>query len=311
MSADRSALPHQAERVFLTYTGMETDLIFTQGVDLPGFASYPLLRTDVGRAQLRSYYDDLIAVGAENGLGVILEGATWVANRDRAAELGDTPDELVALNIASVVLMDEARAAQSHQPVILSANVGPRTDAYYAATGMTISDAMFYHADQISVLAQTNVDLISGYTLANWPEAAGMALAARAYGLPIVIAFTVEQDGCLPTGQSLAEAIQSVDAATESYPCYYMINCAHPDHFAAVLTDATWMRRLKGVVANASRCSHAELDHAEVLDDGDPQELGQSLAALRKSFPNLIVFGGCCGTDMRHMRQIGAALNGG
>jgi S-methylmethionine-dependent homocysteine/selenocysteine methylase len=84
-----------------------------------------------------------------------------------------------------------------------------------------------------------HVDLISGYTLAYSAEAIGIVRTAKLFGLPVVIAFTVETDGCLPTGVSLEEAITQVDAATGGYAAYFMINCAHPDHFGNVLTDAT------------------------------------------------------------------------
>ena len=172
---------------------------------------------------------------------------------------------------------------------------------------MHADEAELYHSEQISVLADTDVDVISGYTLAYPSEATGMVRAARRFGLPVVIAFTVETDGRLPTGASLAEAITKVDAANDGYATYFMINCAHPEHFSGVLEDAPWMQRIRGIIANASRCSHAELDEAEELDDGNPAELGVQLSDIRRRFPHIQVLGGCCGTDMRHMFQIATA----
>lgn len=169
---------------------------------------------------------------------------------------------------------------------------------------MNSDEAERYHSEQISALAETDVDVISGYTLAYPSEAIGMVRAARRFELPVVISFTVETDGRLPTGGSLEDAITEVDAATDSYAAYFMINCAHPEHFSAALEDAPWMQRVKGIIANASRCSHAELDKAEVLDDGNPAELGVQLSDIRRRFPHIKVLGGCCGTDMRHMKQI-------
>jgi S-methylmethionine-dependent homocysteine/selenocysteine methylase len=125
--------------------------------------------------------------------------------------------------------------------------------------------------------------------------------------MPVVISFTVETDGKLPTGQPLPEAIQEVDAATGRAPAYYMINCAHPSHFEAVLDGQAWMARLRGIRANASKRSHAELDAAPDLDDGDPVELGQQYSDLRMRFSQINVLGGCCGTDHRHIEHIGAA----
>lgn len=200
--------------------------------------------------------------------------------------------------------MASVRSENDHAPTVISANIGPREDAYAPEAQMDSDDAERYHSEQISALADTDVDVISGYTLAYPSEAIGIVRAARRFGLPVVISFTVETDGRLPTGDLLEEAITQVDAATDSYAAYFMINCAHPEHFSQSLQDAPWMQRIKGIIANASRCSHAELDEAEELDDGNPIELGVQLSEIRRRFPHIQVLGGCCGTDMRHMRQI-------
>lgn len=302
------ALPHQGSTTFLTYTGMETDLIFTQGVDLPGFASFPLLKTPAGRAHLTRYATDLAQTAVNAGLGVILESATWVANCERAAPLGYDPADLYHANREAITFLADLRDALGNLPTLISANIGPRFDAYAPDTSMTVEEAAAYHTAQIATLARTEADLITAYTMADPTEASGVALACRAHAMPCVIAFTVETNGHLPTGDMLQNAITTVDAATNAYPAYYMINCAHPDHFANTLTEAPWSRRIGGVVANASRCSHAELDAATKLDDGDPAELGAQLANLRQSHPQLRVLGGCCGTDMRHIAEIAKHL---
>ena len=309
MALHRTPFPPPGSDLFLAYVGMETDLIFTHGMDLPGFASYPLLETEDGRALLRGYMRDLIALGRRAGTGVILESPTWVANRDRGAAIGYAPDALAKLNKAAIALMAEVRAEHGDLPTVISANIGPRDDAYAPADQMSADEAERYHSEQIATLTGTEVDVISGYTLAYPAEATGIVRATRAHGLPVVIAFTVETDGLLPTGARLQDAIAEVDAATDGYAAYFMINCAHPDHFNAVLDGDAWMGRVQGIVANASRCSHAELDEAEELDDGNPSELGQQLADLRQRFPQLRVLGGCCGTDMRHMTEIAKAAS--
>ncbi|MEO0487024.1 MAG: homocysteine S-methyltransferase family protein [Pseudomonadota bacterium] len=292
----------------LTYVGMETDLIFTQGIDLPGFASYPLLETEAGRARLAGYYQALIAVAREAGVGAILESPTWVANRDRAAPLGYGPEQLRALNVQAMDFLAQIRAATGYSPTLISANIGPRDDAYASEAQMSAEEAEAYHAEQIGALSEGPVDVVTAYTLAYEAEAVGIARAARAAGLPVVISFTCETDGRLPVGMTLAQAIASVDAATNSYPAYYMVNCAHPDHLDGAFADKPWMERVKGVVANASRCSHAELDAAEELDAGDAVELGAQLGAIRARFPHITVLGGCCGTDMTHITEIAAHL---
>ena len=311
MALHRKALPQLDRKLFLVYVGMETDLIFTQGTDLPGFASYPLLESKEGRAQLDGYFQSLIATGKANQTGVILESPTWVANRDRGAEIGYSAQQLTELNKAAIAQMCAARDRFGDLPTVISANVGPRDDAYAPDSQMSAKEAETYHTEQMAALAETDTDMVTGYTLAYPAEAIGIVLAAKRFELPVVIAFTVETDGRLPTGISLEEAITQVDAATEGYVEYFMINCAHPEHFESVLTDGPWMQRVGGIVANASRCSHAELDNAEELDAGNPTELGQQLAGIRHRFPHISVLGGCCGTDMRHISSIAKAVHAG
>jgi homocysteine S-methyltransferase len=323
MAIHRDRFPDIGAELLLTYVGMETDLIFTRGVDLPGFASFPLLETQEGRNLLRQYFKDMITLGDETSkvtgkesgketgrktrVGVILESPTWVANRDRGAEIGYGPEALRRLNQQAIALMAEVRAANGDLPTVISANIGPRGDAYAPDRQMDAEAADRYHTEQISALAETEADVVSGYTIAYTGEAIGIVRAARRFGLPVVISFTVETDGRLPSGTPLKEAVCEVDAATKGYAAYFMINCAHPDHFAAVLEDAPWMARVKGIAANASRCSHAELDTAKDLDDGDPDELAEQLFRIRRQFPHIRVLGGCCGTDMRHMTKIAKA----
>lgn len=308
MADSRFDILRKSNGPYFAYVGMETDLIFSRGIDLPGFASFPLLATEEGRDVLGGYFVDLIKLGAESGTGVILESPTWVANRDRGAALGYSPSALADFNTQAIALMSGIRDDAGAENAVLSANIGPRHDAYAPHEQMSPQEAETYHSEQITVLAETAVDVISGYTLTYPAEAIGIVCAARSCQMPVVIAFTVETDGRLPTGLPLADAISEVDAATDGYCAYFMINCAHPDHFRAVLDQSPAIQRLGGLVANASRCSHAELDESSELDAGNPFELAQQLTEIRREFPHIKVLGGCCGTDMRHMTEIARAM---
>ena len=219
--------------------------------------------------------------------------------------------KLKEVNQKAIALMADVRSIHSDISTVISANLGPRDDAYAPSDQMKAEEAESYHAEQISALAETDADVVSGYTLSYPAEAIGIVRAARRFGLPVVISFTVEIDGKLPTGETLEAAIVAVDQVTDGYAAYFMINCAHPDHFRSVLSDDPWMQRVKGLVANASKCSHAELDEAVELDAGDPVELGKSLSAIRKRFPHIQVLGGCCGTDLRHINEIADAATAG
>jgi S-methylmethionine-dependent homocysteine/selenocysteine methylase len=301
---DLNMLSQLQERVYLHYVGSDTDIIFNKGIHLPGFASYPLLETSNGRDILRSYSEQLLQIGREEKCGIILDSATWVANRDRGAKIGYSPEKLAEINKASIDLISEVRRAAGDPSILLCAQMGPRGDGYSPGDQMTIDQATSYHSEQMKTLAKTEADFVGGFTICYAEEAAGIIRAGQQYDIPVVIAFTIETDGRLPTGQLLSDAIGLVDEATDQGALYFLINCTHPDHINNALTDDAWLKRLRGVVVNASRCSHAELDEALELDVGDPDELGRQLAELKRKYQHFTIFGVCCGTDFRHMKSI-------
>lgn len=297
-------LPNQGDRNFLVYAGTGTDLIFNHGIDLPGFASFPLLESPDTRAVLAGQMRALVELAADMDLGCILDAPTWMANADRAAPLGYGADRLAEVNRDAVALMDEVRQAADRADVLVSACIGPRHDPYADIPAMSADEARGHHSAQLAVLKETNVDLVTAYTFNRPSEAAGCILAARDVGLPIVMSLVVETDGRLADGTPLVEAIERIDAETDAAALFFMVNCAHPGHFAHAIRGHP---RLMGIVANASRCSHAELDEAETLDEGDPEELGREIAGVIRDNPAIRVFGGCCGTDMRHLRSMARA----
>jgi homocysteine S-methyltransferase len=162
------------------------------------------------------------------------------------------------------------------------------------------------------VLADTDLDMLTALTISGAAEAVGMARAASRRGIPFVVSFTVETDGRLPDGTALPDAVTAVDAQTDGYPAYYMVNCAHAEHLRGVFDPAaSWIHRLRGIRLNASTRSHEELDSAADLDEGDPAALGRASAELGRLLPDLVVFGGCCGTDLRHVTAIAGELRAG
>ncbi len=302
----RMQLPQLNNELFLTDGGIETTLLFHDGVDLPLFAAFHLLKDAVGRDLLHRYFATYAGLARSFSTGFVLESATWRASADWGRQLGYTAAELSRANEAAIELLVEIREQYetSSSPMVISGCIGPRGDGYDPGELMSVSEAQDYHSVQIETFARTSADIVTAMTLTNAPEAIGVADAAKDAGIPSVISFTVETDGTLPSGQRLRDAIEQVDAITDNGPAYYMINCAHPTHFRSVLDADLWTKRLRGVRANASACSHAELDESTDLDDGNPYELGQQYAELRRSFPWINVLGGCCGTDHRHIEQI-------
>jgi S-methylmethionine-dependent homocysteine/selenocysteine methylase len=300
----------QGDRLFVTDGGLETELVFHDGRELPHFAAFPLLDSAEGRDRLRRYYAGYLDIARRHAAGFVVETPTWRANPDWAALLGYSVAALDAANRAAVALGEEVRAQAIADglPAVVSGCIGPRADGYDADTAMSADEAQRYHATQVASFAATTADQVTAITMNYADEATGIVRAASEAGLPVAVSFTVETDGRLATGQSLEAAIAEVDAATDGAAAYFMVNCAHPTHFAQALeSDASWLRRIGGLRANASTRSHAEMDAASELDVGDPVDLGARHAALRERLPAVAVLGGCCGTDARHVAAVCAA----
>lgn len=305
-----ASLP-QLTRFFLTDAGLETDILFNKGIDLPLFSSVTLLTSDEGLDVLSAYYRGFLDLARRLGTGLVLESATWRASSDWARPLGFSSTDLDALNGAAIELLHGLRAEYADVSTVISGCIGPRGDGYDPGQIMIADEARDYHAHQAGVLAAAGVEMLAAITMTNIPEAVGIANASKSLGLPVAISFTVETDGRLPTGDALGDAITTVDAATGHYPAYYMINCAHPAHFEGVLdANTAWTARIGGVRANASCLSHAELDAMTELDIGDPADLAARHRALVARFPRIRVVGGCCGTDLRHVTAIAEACLG-
>lgn len=304
-------LPQLGSTLFLTDGGLETTLVFHDGIDLACFAAIDMLRKPGGRTHLERYFETYIAVAKDSDMGFVLESVTWRASRDWAKPLGLSLEELAALNREAIEMLHDLRARHRTDecPMVVSGCIGPRGDGYDPGEVMSVEEAHAYHAWQAALFAEAGADMISGITITNVPEAIGIVLAARDAGVPCAISFTVETDGRLPTGDTLPEAIAAVDQATGGGPAYYMINCAHPSHFGpALMAGGDWTGRVRGLRGNASKLSHAELDGMEELDTGDPEAFGRENVELRAWLPHLSVLGGCCGTDHRHITGIARAL---
>ncbi|WP_148611418.1 homocysteine S-methyltransferase family protein [Nocardioides rubriscoriae] len=287
---------------FVTDGGLETDLIFHHGVDLPEFAAFPLLDAAGGRRLLTDYYCAYAAVAARAEVGLLLETPTWRANPDWGARVGFDAAALARVNRDAVGFL-RALDTAGCTTVEVSGTLGPRGDGYLPGPAVDPDEAADYHRPQLRAFRDAGADRATALTLTDVGEAVGIARAAAHVGLPVALGFTVETDGRLPGGLTLAQAVARVDADTA--PNYYLVNCAHPDHVARGLgDDGPWRRRIQGLRVNASRQSHAELDEATVLDDGDPVELATDHARLVQELPAVQVVGGCCGTDVRHVAAL-------
>lgn len=306
MATYRNALPQCADELFITDGGVELVMIFHEGIDLPVGEAFIMLEHEDGRETLRNYFRKYGAIARQYGVGLLLETVTWRANPAWGKQLGYDVAALETLNRQAVELNKEIREAfEPDVKVVISGCIGPRGDGYIVGETMAPDEAEQYHDMQARVFSTTDADMIAAITMTYTEEAIGISRAARNHHMPVAISFTVETDGRLPSGQRLQDAIEQVDAATDAYPVYYMVNCAHPTHFDSSLPEGeAWLERIGGIRPNASRMSHADLDAAEELDEGDPWELGKLCKLLHNRLPKLNVLGGCCGTDHRHIEEI-------
>jgi homocysteine S-methyltransferase len=294
----------------MTDGGLETTLVFLEGIDLPDFAAFPLLDSEEGRALLTRYYSPYLDLAEEAGTGIVLDTPTWRANLDWGARLGYDPVALAAVNRRAVDFVSSLAAARPGLTSVVNGVIGPRGDGYVVSMTMSASEAAAYHATQARAFAEAGAQMMSAITMTYAEEAIGIVRAATMVSLPVVISLTTETDGRLPSGQPLGDAIAQIDRATAGAPVYYMVNCAHPTHFADVLdAGAGWAARVRGIRANASPLSHAELDEATELDRGDIDDFARLHAEIGARL-DLKVVGGCCGTDDEHVRHVYAALTG-
>ena len=312
MARYRNRPPQLDHGFYLTDGGIETTLIFHEGLELPDFAAFHLLKTAEGEAALRKYFRTYAEIAKRFATGLVLESATWRASADWGTRLGYTSAMLADANRRAIHLLEDIRQEYETEPtpIVISGCLGPRGDGYVPDRAMSQKEAEAYHRPQVETFAGSAADMVCAITMNYVEEAIGIARAAQRANLPVAISFTVETDGNLPTGQTLRAAVEQVERVTSGYPCYYMINCAHPTHFDHVLPERDgWTDRIGGLRANASRKSHAELNESPELDVGDPVELGMQYAGLAKRLRHLNVMGGCCGTDHRHVAQIAEACS--
>lgn len=309
----RHQLPLKSGHPFITDAGLETELVFRENYELPEFASFPLLKNEKGLKDIRSYYSHYVEIAKKQNTGLLLEAPTWRASTDWGNKLNYNEDELASFNQQAIELLNNIRIeSQLESPCVISGCIGPRNDGYDPEYYMTSNEAENYHSVQIKTFSNTAADLVTALTITSINEALGITRAAKKLDMPIVISFTTETDGKLPSGETLQNAIETIDKQTYAYPFYYMINCAHPTHFQSVLNnESMWLKRIGGIRANASCKSHAELDECTELDNGNPKELGQQYKQLKNHLPNMHVIGGCCGTNHQHVTEMASACFGG
>ena len=303
--------PEPGRQTFVTEGGIETYMQYKMGHEFRRFCLFDLMDDPRAMADLRAYHVNLIQVALEHKVGAVLDGVHYRTSRDWGDLLGYSRNALHDIVVQGIEfykdLASEFETADSPMPV--SGVVGPRGDAYDIGRIMDADEAEDYHSEQIAAMKAAGADFVTALTFSQVPEAIGVTRAAKAEGIPVVVSFTLGKDGHLKTGAPLGEAIESVDRETGDGPLYYMVNCTHPVDFApAFEAPGAWMDRLCGLRANASSLDHGTLCQLGRLEEGNPVELGQQMAAMARRFPHINVWGGCCGTDHVHIGEIAKAV---
>jgi len=310
MTNSTPKLPHQTDDIFLTDGGTETWLMYKRGFDLPEFSAFHLLKDPRATAAIREYYRAFADVAVNLGTSFIFDSLTYRASRDWGRLLRYSEEGLAEMNhkCLSLYRAVAAEAGLAPENTVISGCIGPKGDAYQTNEDLTVEGAEAYHSEQMETFKDAGADIVTALTLNATAEAIGIAQAAKNVGLPSVLSFTLEKDRRLRGGETLQQAIETVDAATGNAPAYYMINCSHPVDFGPALTQGAWVERIRGLRANASTLDHGTLCQLGHLEEGDPDELAGQYRDLRAAFPKMNVFGGCCGTDYVHVEKIGKAL---
>lgn len=299
-------LPQQAGKLMTTAGGFETWMQYVDGFQLRHFCGFELLNDARGLSCLKDYHRKVVEAAVANGFGVINEGLHYRASRDWGELIGFSKEALEEINLRGIEFYrDFAREYSSPDtPMLVGGVIGPRGDAYNIGRTPDAAEAEDYHSEQIATFRKAGADHVTAMTFSSVEEAIGLARAAKSVGLPVIVSFFVANGGRLKGGETLEQAISRVDAATGNAPAYYMINCTHPTEFEPGLTAGDWSARLGGFLPNAVAMETLDLCKLGHLEDGDPNELGAQMASLARRFPHINVWGGCCGTDSRHIGQI-------
>ena len=299
-------------RLMTTAGGFETWMQYVDGFELRHFCGFELLNDPRGVTCLRDYHRKVVEAAVASGFGVINEGLHYRASRDWGELIGFSKDALEEINLRGIEFYrDFAREyASPETPMLVGGVIGPRGDAYNVGRTPDAAEAEDYHSEQILTFRKAGADHVTAMTFSSFDEAIGLARAAKAADMPVVVSFIASNGGRLHGGETLEQAITRVDAETGNAPQYYMTNCTHPTEFEPALTPGDWIQRLGGFMPNAVAMETLDLCKLGHLEDGDPEELGAQMAGLAKRFPHINVWGGCCGTDGRHIgeitRQVGA-----
>ena len=266
-----------------------------------------LIYSQEGRQALAELWSGYADIARRYELPFIATTPTRRANRERMERSG-YPETIFRDNV------DFLRDIRKNSGIemYIGGLLGCRGDAYTGEGALTEEEAVDFHRWTAEHFRDAGVDFLYAGIMPALPEAAGLARAIDAVKLPYIISFTIQKDGKLIDGTTIADAIRYIDAKTQNNPVCYMANCVHPsivrEALAQPFNDIPLVKeRFRGIQANTSPLSYAELDQAEELHCSQPEELAEEMMKLTQT-GNIRIWGGCCGTDDRHMECIARRL---
>lgn len=267
----------------------------------PDLSISPLLYDENGRRELEQLYRGYMQIAAAASLPFLMFTPTWRANSARVKASGVHS----AINADAVHFMQlmRSRHGSGRADIRIGGLIGCRNDGYQPGEGLSPPAAEQFHAWQVNQLARAGVDFLIAETLPNVGEALGIARAMAKTGLPYIISFVINRDGCVLDGTELPSAIGFMDAALPAKPLGYMVNCSYPTFLHAADQPPALFDRLTGYQANASSLDHSALDGAEALQADDIAKWGREMLTLNRSY-GVRMLGGCCGTGVEHLRYI-------
>ena len=306
LASYRDKLPQLNNKNMITCWGMGTWLQFADGFDAPHFTTFQWLENPKSLQALRDFHRKVARAAVSSGFGVVTDGLHYRTSRDWCELAGYSERQMIDANFREIEFCKEIAAEfdSPETPMPLGGAIGPRGDAYDKGHVMGAAEAEDYHSEQIGILKDAGADLITAATFTSVDEAVGVIRASVALDMPVAVSFTLTTEGVLLSGMTLQDAIEQTDAQTDNGAAYFTVNCAHPTEIEPALQGGDWGKRLLGFMPNAVSLEKGQLCSLGHIEDGDPVELGQQMGSFAKRFPHMRVWGGCCGTDARHIGEI-------
>lgn len=259
-----------------------------------------LIYESKGLKALSELWNGYIDIARRYGLPFLATTPTRRANKDRIS-LSRYSERIIGDNVR--FLRNIQKKADINMYV--GGLMGCRGDAYTANGALSEEDAYNFHKWTAEHFLKAEVDFLYAGIMPSLPEAAGLAKAASDMNLPYIISFTIQGNGMLIDGTSISDAIQYIDSVTENKPAIYMSNCIHPGILFQALSQpfnqtSLVKERFRGIQANTSPLSYVELDNSLELKCSDPETWADEMIRLSE-ISDIKIWGGCCGTNNRHM----------